>query len=60
LIKSCSHKKEKEKKVDPAKEMIKLDLQSDIYSYTYFKIWSDDNHYRHAELMIKSFLAMII
>jgi len=45
---------------DPSMEIVKLDLQSDIYSYTYFVIWGDSNHYRHAELMIKCFLTIII
>jgi hypothetical protein len=40
--------------------MVKLDMQSDIYSYTYFNIWNDSNHYRNAELMIKCFLTIII
>jgi hypothetical protein len=52
--------KEPTKIQDPSKQIVKLDLQNDIYSYTYFKIWSDTNHYRHAELMIKCFLAIII
>lgn len=55
---ACSSKKKK--KIDPSKEIVKLDLQTDIYSYTYFVIYNDDNHYKHAELMIKCFLAIII
>ena len=39
---------------------VKLKLESDIYSFTYFKIHSDSNPYVHGELMVKSLLTVVV
>lgn len=43
-----------------AKEQGELVLQTDIYSYTYFKIWVSDAPYQNGELMIKCFFTIFI
>lgn len=40
--------------------VIKLNLQSDIYSYTYYKFVTSENPFMHGELMIKCFLTITI
>lgn len=40
--------------------MVKLNLESDIYSFTYLKMHSDENPYVHGELMTKSFLTIVL
>lgn len=35
-------------------------MESDIYSFTYLKIHSDENPFVHGELMIKSFLTIVL
>lgn len=41
-------------------KMVKLKLESDIYSFTYLKMHSDENPYVHGELMVKSFLTIVL
>ena len=58
---SSRSKQKKVKEVVPIEEkMIRLELQNDIYSYTYLKIHNDKNPFLHGELMIKCFLTIII
>lgn len=59
---SGSDIKDDENKCDPEKEekVIKLNLQSDIYSYTFYKFVTSENPFLHGELMIKCFLTITI
>jgi hypothetical protein len=41
-------------------KMVSLKLEADIYSFTYLKMHSDENPYVHGELMVKSFLTIIL
>lgn len=45
---------------DNEDKVIKLNLQSDIYSYTYYKFVTSENPFLHGELMIKCFLSITI
>jgi hypothetical protein len=46
--------------VKPEDKLMKLELQVDIYSYTYLKIHNDDNPFVHGDLMIKCFLTIVL
>lgn len=41
-------------------KIVQLKLESDIYSFTYLKMHSDENPYVHGELMVKSFLTIVL
>jgi len=41
-------------------KLVKLKLESDIYSFTYLKMHSDENPFVHGELMVKSFLTIVL
>ena len=51
---------EKKNESDNEEKVIKLNLQSDIYSYTFYKFVVSENPFLHGELMIKCFLAITI
>ena len=51
---------EKKAVVKPEDKLVKLELQNDIYSYTYLKIHNDDNPFVHGDLMIKCFLTIVL